>query len=137
MSLQNIVPVYITFPKDSLLLRQMGHFTPILQHQQHPRHAFFLFFLFFLNFGCMVHTIVSRQMKCETYQIFNFFFNLRALYCTLNLFYLFDHLLNVAAQSTYLKSNMMRLCNEQAKVTYTYFPKRAPVCRKSDILISF
>ena len=30
---------------------------------------------------------------------------------------------------------MMRLWNEQETVTYTYFPKKAPLCGKSDILI--
>ena len=34
------------------------------------------------------------------------------------------------------KSDMMRLCNEQINVTYTYFPKVA-VCGKSDIQIKF
>ena len=36
-----------------------------------------------------------------------------------------------------IKSGMMRLCNEQTTVTYTYFPKKILVCGKSDILIQF
>ena len=33
------------------------------------------------------------------------------------------------------KSDMMMLCNEQTKVAYTYFPKKVPICGKSNILI--
>ena len=36
-----------------------------------------------------------------------------------------------------IKSGMIRLCNEQTTVTYTYFPKKVLVCGKSDILIQF
>ena len=72
-------------------------------------------------------------MKCGTYGIFQSFFNLRVLYYrTPNLFCLFDHVPTAAAQSYFifyllifvdLKSDMIRLCNEQTKVTYTYFPR--------------
>ena len=35
-----------------------------------------------------------------------------------------------------LKYDMMRLCSyEETTVTYTYFPKKVPVCGKSDISI--
>ena len=36
-----------------------------------------------------------------------------------------------------IKSGMMRLCNEETTVTYTYFPKKVLVCGKSDVLIKF
>ena len=77
---------------------------------------------------------------------FHIFSNLRDLYCTPNSFCPFDHQPAVAAQSYFIsylfifldfKSDMMRLYNEQTKVTYTYFPKKVPVCGKSDILIQF
>ena len=80
----------------------------------------------------------------QKYRIFKSFFDLRVLYCTPTLFCAFDHLPTVAARS-YLfiffgsKSDTMRLCNEQTKVMYTYFPKNVPDCDKSqsDILIQF
>ena len=62
------------------------------------------------------------------------FFNLRVLYCTPNLFGPFDNLPTVAAQNyfvsylfifLYFKSDMVRLCNEQTKVTYTFFQRRS------------
>ena len=93
--LQNIVPVYMIFLR-VLLLWKMGRFTPILHLQQHRRHAVLK------NFPCRVHIIVSRQMKCETYEIFKSVFNLRVLYSTQTLFCPFDHLLKIAAQSAYL-----------------------------------
>ena len=49
-------------------LGQMGHFTPILQHQELCRHAFFW------NFACRVYVRISRQMKCKTYGILKSFF---------------------------------------------------------------
>ena len=85
-------------------------------------------------------------MTCKIYGIFKSFFNLRVLYCTPNLFCPFDHQPTVAAQSYFIsylfifldfKSDMMRLCNEQTKVTYTCFPKKVSVCGKSDILVQF
>ena len=79
-------------------------------------------------------------MKCKKYRIFKSFFDLRALYCSPTLFCVFDHLPTVGAYLfTFFdsKSFMMRLCNEQAKLMYTYFPKKVPDCGKSNILIQF
>ena len=69
---------------------------------------------------------------------------LRVLSYTPNLFCSFNYLPIVAVQGYFIsylfifydfKSDMMRLCNEQTKMPYTYFPKKVPVCGKSDILI--
>ena len=85
-------------------------------------------------------------MKCEICGISKSFFNLRVLCSTPNLFCPFDHQPTVAAQSYFIsylfifldfKFDMMRLCNEQTKVMYTYFPKKISVCGKSDILVQF
>ena len=69
---------------------------------------------------------------------------LRVLYYTPNLICSLNHLPILAVQGYFIsylfifhdfKSDMMRLCNEQTKMSYTYFPKKVPVCGKSDILI--
>ena len=97
------------------------------------------------NFSFRVNIITSRQLKCKTNRIFQSFFSLRVLYCSPNLFSHFDHLPNtVAGQSNFIcylfiflgfKSDMIRLCNEQTKMKYTYFPKDVTVYEKSDLLI--
>ena len=74
----------------------------------------------------------------------NFFFNLRVLYFTPNLFVSLIIGLPSLPRVHILffiffdfKSDMVRLRNEQTTVTYTYFPEKVPVCGKSGILIQF
>ena len=127
------------------MLGQIGHFTPNFSPSSSISGMDFL-----KHFAFSVHIIISRQMKYKTYRIFKSFFWFKSplLYCKQSLICPFDHLPTVAAQSRYMyliclyisfifNSDMMRLCNEQTTVTYTYFPKRVPICGKSDILIQF
>ena len=135
VSLQKIV-LYVKFQRRSLLLGQMGHFTPILHHQQHRRQASFKKF-------CIQGTY-NKQTN-EMRNIWNIFFNLRVLYCipkyVLSLWPFAYCRCPEYISSLFMffgfKSDLMRLCNEQKTVTYTCFPKKLSVCDKSHILIQF
>ena len=95
VSLQKIV-VDMKFPKQAPAVGANGPFYPNFSQAAASQACTFL-----KNSVCRVHIII-RQMRCET-GIFKSFFNLRDLYCTPNLFCLFDHPhTTVTAQSTYL-----------------------------------
>ena len=127
------------------MLGQIGHFTPNFSPSSSISGMDFL-----KHFAFSVHIIISRQMKYKTYRIFKSFFWFKSplLYCKQSLICPFDHLPTVAAQSRYMyliclyisfifNSDMMRLCNEQTTVTYTYFPKKVLFCGKLDISVQF
>ena len=73
VSLQTKV-VYIKFPRGPCYwLGQMCNFYPNFAPPAASQACFFK------HFVCRVLMIISRQMKCKTYGIFNSFFNLRVL----------------------------------------------------------